>query len=94
MTDNQVTQTKTNITDQNMTKDDIQKQNSLLKYMVEKSQTFDIYKKTADIYPKLLNPSSNKAIVLIVLGGLTIIGVLLYSLPSGIGLVTKYIFGD
>jgi predicted Rossmann fold nucleotide-binding protein DprA/Smf involved in DNA uptake len=90
MTEKEVTKIKT----KNMTIAETQKQNSLLKFIVENSETFDIYKKASDIYPKLLNPTNNKPVILMILGGLLIIAVLLFSLPSGIGLVTKYIFAS
>jgi hypothetical protein len=88
MTEKEVTKIKT----KNMTIAEIQKQNSLLKFIVENSETFDIYKKAKDVYPKLLNPTNNKPVMLMILGGLLIIGVLLVNLPSGLGLITKYIF--
>jgi hypothetical protein len=88
MTEKEVTKINT----KNMSDTDVQKQNSLLKFIVENSETFDIYKKASDIYPKLLNTTNNKPVFYMIVGGLIIIGVLLYSLPSGIGLLTKYIF--
>jgi hypothetical protein len=90
MTEKEVTKINTKI----MTGSETKQQNSLLKFIVENSETFDIYKKATDVYPKLLNPTSNKPVVLMILGGLLIIGVLLFSLPSGIGLITKYIFAS
>ena len=47
MTDKEVTKINT----KNMSQADAQKQNSLLKFIVENSETFDIYKKAKDIYP-------------------------------------------
>lgn len=88
MTDKEVTKINT----KNMSQADAQKQNSLLKFIVENSETFDIYKKAKDIYPNLVNNTTNSPVIYMIIGGLVIIAVLLYNLPLGIGLITKYMY--